>query len=147
MANTTLKGYKLDFVNNELVMNYTFAAAAEQYGTPENKLLKKIQKDFPKLTIVVKSGRQQKTSKKNKRLTYENMKKHLSVYENSKELLDLFEVVKMASLASKSPYKFMCTWFVKQCPNYSTPNETFRKLELVPLSKIETDDEEDQEAA
>ena len=30
-----ITGYKIDFTTNTITMNYTFAAAAEQYGTPE----------------------------------------------------------------------------------------------------------------
>lgn len=109
--NTVVKGYKLDFVNNVLVMNYTFAAAAGRYGTPENNLLRKIQRDFPSLTVVEKSGRQQKTPKKNKRLTYENIEKHLSGYGNSAELLAKYKEVKAASVTAKSPYKYVSDWF------------------------------------
>lgn len=134
--NTSIKGYKIDFENNTLTMNYTFASAAGIYGTPENKLLMQIQKDFPKLTIIKKSGRDQKTPKKNKRLTYDNMKKHLSVYDNSAELLAEFEEVKVASLSSKSPYKFVTDWFKAQCPDYANA-QIFKntKLDVVKTSK------------
>lgn len=45
-AEMVTKTIKIDFENNTLTMNYTFAAAAGIYGTPENKLLMKIQKDL-----------------------------------------------------------------------------------------------------
>ena len=50
------KGYKIDFTSNTLVMNYKFHAASQEYGTPENKLVKEILNDFPALIVVVKAG-------------------------------------------------------------------------------------------
>lgn len=132
-----VKGYKLDFVNNVLVMNYTFTTEAQKFGTPEYKLLKAIQEDFPHLKPVTVSGRKQKTPKQNKRLTYANMEKYLSVFDNSKELLAQFVKVKAASAASKSPYKYVCDWFKDQCPNYDTAKGmNYGTLTLLPVPKI-----------
>lgn len=33
--NTTIKGYKINFTNNTITVNYTFKKASEEYGTPE----------------------------------------------------------------------------------------------------------------
>ena len=129
-----LKGYKLDFTSNTMVMNYKFAAAAEEYGSDEYNLMKQIQKDFPNMSIVVRSGREQVTPRKNKRLTYENMKKHISVYENAQELLDMFESVKALSATVASPYKYVSDWFVKQFPDYGkTPSLKDGKIITLPV--------------
>ena len=48
-----LKGYKIDFTTNTIIMNYKFAEAVGKYGTPENKLYASIIKDFPNLRISV----------------------------------------------------------------------------------------------
>lgn len=115
----TVKGYKLDFTTNTMIVNYTFHAESGKYGTPEYNLLKAIQSDFPNMRIEVKSGREKKTTNKNKRLTYKNMKKHISVYENADELLAVFDSVEMASKSMASPYKYVCDWFKAQFPDYN----------------------------
>ena len=112
-------GYKIDFTTNTLTMNYKFNAASQEYGTEENKLVKEILNDFPSLTVVVKAGREVKTPNKNKRLTYANMKKHIAAYENSAELLDVFDTVEALSKAAASPYKFVSDWFIAQFPDYN----------------------------
>ena len=112
-------GYKIDFTTNTLTMNYKFNAASQEYGTEENKLVKEILNDFPSLTVVVKAGREVKTPNKNKRLTYANMKKHIAAYENSAELLDVFDTVEALSKSAASPYKFVSDWFVAQFPDYN----------------------------
>ena len=128
------KGYKINFANNTLVMNYKFHAASQEYGTDENKLVKAILADFPTLTVVVKAGRDVKTSNKNKRLTYANMEKHISAYENSAELLDVFETVKALSKTAASPYKYVTDWFVVQFPDYKkAPVFKEEKLSVPPV--------------
>lgn len=111
-------GYKIVFATNTIVMNYKFAAAAAQYGTPEYRLMKKIRRDFPGMTEQVVSGREKKSTAPNTRLTYENMETHISAYENADELLEVFKTVKTLSKACASPYKYVADWFKAQFPNY-----------------------------
>ena len=123
MANTSMvkpgrEGYKILFDTNTVIMNYKFAAAAATYGTAENTLLKNIRSDFPGMKEVVVSGRVQTTAKANLRLTYKNMEKHIRVYENAEDLLEVFETVKAASVALANPYKYVCDWFKAQFPDY-----------------------------
>lgn len=111
-------GYKIVFATNTIVMNYKFAAAAAQYGTKENKLMKSIRRDFPGMAEVVVSGRDKKTAAPNTRLTYENMEIHIGAYENADELLAVFKTVKALSKACASPYKYVADWFKLQFPDY-----------------------------
>ena len=128
------EGYKILFNENMVIMNYKFAAAASKYGTKENKLMKSIRDDFPGMEEVIVSGREQTEPKLNTRLTYENMKKYISVYENSAELEEVFESVKAMSKVSASPYKYVSDWFKLQFPNYKkTPIFTDTKLTIAPV--------------
>ena len=111
-------GYKILFATNTVIMNYKFAAAAAEYGTKEYNILKGIRADFPGMAEVVMSGREQKSPRPNTRLTYENMEKFIEVQEDSEALLEVFETVKAASKASKSPYKYVSDWFKAQFPDY-----------------------------
>ena len=111
-------GYKILFATNTVIMNYKFAAAAAEYGTKEYKIMKGIRKDFPGMAEIVVSGREQKSPRPNTRLTYENMEKFIEVQEDSEALLEVFETVKAASKASKSPYKYVSDWFKAQFPDY-----------------------------
>ena len=137
---TATNGCKIDFTNNTLVMNYKFHSASQEYGTPENNLVKEILKDFPSLTVVVKAGRDVKTTNKNKRLTYENMEKHISCYPNAEELLVAFEMAKIKSKVVASPYAYVVDWFRAQFPNYKDGKAcvTASTAEIVPLPDTST---------
>lgn len=133
-------GYKIVFATNTVVMNYKFAAAAAEYGTKEYKIMKGIRRDFPGMNEIIVSGREQKSPRINTRLTYENMKKYISAHENADELLEVFETVQAASLASKSPYKYVSDWFKKQFPDYKNiPLVIDGKLRTVPVEAPESE--------
>lgn len=134
------KGYSIDFLTNTLVMNYKFSQAAEVYGSAEYTIIQGIRVDFPNIKICIKSGREQKGPRYNKRLTYENMEKYIKCFENSDVLLERFEKVKKMSLIVKSPYKFVCDWFTVQFPNYNNLSEfenSFSMITLVPIPNAE----------
>ena len=132
------EGYKILFNENTVIMNHKFAAAAAKYGTKENKLIKSIRKDFPGMSEIIVSGREQKKPNTNTRLTYKNMESYIQTYENSDELLDVFETVKALSLATASPYKYVCDWFKLQFPNYKkTPVLKDGKLTAAPAKTPE----------
>ena len=62
--------------------------------------------------------------KETARLTEEE----IELDENSKELLAMFETVKMMSKPLASPYKYVRDWFKAQFPNYDKPsaNDTIK---------------------
>ena len=128
------EGYKILFNENTVIMNHKFAAAAAKYGTKENNLMKSIRADFPGMAEVIVSGRECDKAQTNTRLTYENMEKHIRAYDNAGELLDVFETVKALSLATTSPYKYVCDWFKIQFPNYKkVPVFKDGKLTVAPV--------------
>ena len=133
------EGYKILFDTNAVIMNYKFAAAAAKYGTKENRIIRNIRHDFPGMTELVVAGRVQTTAKANHRLTYENMEKHIRVYDNADELLEVFKTVKAASATVASPYKYVADWFKAQFPDYRTaPMLKDGSLSVVPVPAPET---------
>ena len=131
---TVTNGCKIDFTNNTLVMNYKFHSASQEYGTPENNLVKEILKDFPSLTVVVKAGRDVKTTNKNKNLTYQNMRGHIqAVYgdtQKGKEALEMLDKVVALSKIQSNPYKYVRDWFVNEFPNYNSAASLYNCEEL-----------------
>lgn len=114
----TIKGYTIDFATNTLYMNYKFASAATKFGTDEYKRLQDIRKDFPNIKIVTRAGRKMTTCNVNKRLTYANMERYISVQNNADKLMYAFVIAKEESKKNPSPYAFVRNWFINQFPNY-----------------------------
>lgn len=111
-------GYKIDFASNTIYLNYKFSQAAGVIGSDEYELYRKITEAFPNMKIVIRSGRNAKTSHVNKRRTYANMEKYISCFENKEELMAQFKLAKSASAIFKSPYAYVNYWFDMQFPDY-----------------------------
>ena len=113
-----IKGYEIDFTTNTLYMNFKFAEASTEYGTPEYKLLQNIRKDLPSIKIEKRAGRNAKTCNANKRLTYANMESYIKIQDNADELMAAYMIAREESKSQNSPYAFVRNWFVNQFPNY-----------------------------
>lgn len=114
-----VRGYRIDFTTNTVYLDKRFTAAATRdFLSPEAKRLRDIQEAFPQITIITKAGREITTARPTKRLTYKNMEKYISAFENAAELLEVFETVKKKSAPLKSPYKYVRDWFEKTFPDY-----------------------------
>ena len=120
MSTTTkkLRGYKIDFATETIIVNYTFNEAMNNPTSAEYKLLKTLREDFPNMKVVVKKGRDVKKAHHNKRLTYKNMETYINAHANADELQDVFETIKALSKPLASPYAYVHDWFVLQFPNY-----------------------------
>lgn len=117
--NDKVRGYRIDFTTNTVYLDKRFSAAATRdFLSPEAKRLRDILAAFPEITVVVKAGREITTPRPTKRLTYANMEKYISVFENADELMKVFKQVKLMSAPLKSPYKYVRDWFAATFPDY-----------------------------
>lgn len=144
----SVKGYKIDFTSNRVVLNYKFAEAANDYGSPEYERLKAIKADFPGIVVVIEAGRKVTTTNRTKRLSYENMKEHIDQYENSEELIEMFEKAKKLSKPLASPYKYVRDWFEAQFENYKeVPKFENGKLYVIPVDVPNVEGYEEKKVA
>lgn len=112
------RGYEIDFTTNTFYMNYKFKKEAKDVFSKEYEILQKVQKDFPNIKVVTRSGRKQTTCNASKRLTYANMEEYISVQDNADELMAYFVIAQKESKKAHSPYAYVRNWFVTQFPNY-----------------------------
>lgn len=140
-----IRGYEIDFTTNTLYMNYKFAEAANIPKSKEYLLVAEIRKDFPKIKIITRAGRNAKTCNANKRLTYANMESYIKgqTEMNVDELLYLFELTKIESKCAKSPYAFVRDWFVKQFPNYKEC-KILKDDKIIPFAEAAPQEDEEK---
>ena len=96
--------------------------------------MKDILADFPQLKVIVEAGRKITTTRKTKRLKYENMKIYIEQFDNADELKAMFEKVQLMSKPLASPYKYVQDWFKAQFPNYKEcpkPGNVDQKVAVV----------------
>ena len=113
-----VRGYKIDFGSHTMTVNYKFAKAASEYGTPEYKLMKTVLREFPDMEVVEVAGRQNKTCHHDKNLTYKNMEIYISEQDNADELMAAYWIARTEAAPQTSRYAHVRKWFIGQFPDY-----------------------------
>ena len=114
-----IKGCKVDFANNTIIINLKFQKEAKNPGSNEFNLLTDLMAQLPGFTVCPLPGKVITKTRPTKNLTYKHMEKYISTYENADALLAQFKRVKKTSLVLASPYKYVRKWFVAQFPDYN----------------------------
>ena len=138
-----IRGYEIDFTTNTLYMNYKFAEAANIPKSEEYTIVAEIRKDFPKIKIITRSGRNSKTCNANKRLTYKNMQDYIMAQDDYEPLLASFMLAKIESKCAPSPYAFVRDWFVKQFPNYQE-SKVFERNKVIAFAEAAPQDNQEK---
>jgi len=101
-----------------VIVTKAFQKKACIYGTKEYRLWKEVRSDMPNATMVIRTLKRNADKKTYKNLTYPNIEKFLKLQENSKELLEEYELERKKSVIQASPYHYIRTWFISKFPNY-----------------------------
>ena len=109
---------KFDWDNNTIIFNLRFSKESKIPGTPEFDRRKALKEEYPEFTFITKSARTKKKARPDKGLSFKHMKEYIGTFQNSEELLLVFEVVKIRARTTASSKKFVTDWFVAQFPNY-----------------------------
>lgn len=104
-------GYFFDANTNTLYLSTSYNKKRLTYGSDEYKTVREFRSICPDLTIEIV-----KRAPKKKPLSYEMMKKFISILPTSEEDLKEMERQQKLSVAYKSPFKYMELWFNEKYP-------------------------------
>lgn len=104
-------GYFFDANTNTLYLSTSYNKKRLTYGSDEYKTVREFRAICPDLTIEIV-----KRAPKKKPLSYDMMKKFISILPTAEEDLKEMERQQMLSVAYKSPYKYMELWFNEKYP-------------------------------
>ena len=107
-------GYFFDADTLTLHMTKAYERKTLLYGSPECGMVLDLQRRFPEMTIEV----HKRKPSSNKPLPYKMMKDYIAIMPNAAAMLKEFERVQKASIAFKSPYKYVEKWFKNNYPHY-----------------------------
>ena len=116
------------------------------FGTPEYREWRAYRQDFPSTQMVTKTIKKNTSKRPTRKLTWANMEKYMSVFQNADELLAQSEVVKTCSLEQPSPCKFVRDWFETQFPKYKEqPDFSPNAPKVIDLAAFQKKQEEKKE--
>lgn len=111
------KGLKIDFVKRTITITAEYDRTLNEnpFGN-EAKEFRALLKELKGFEVI--RATRKGTTASNKNLKYKNMEKYIKVFENSDELMEMFELAKKISVVQPNPYNFVRGWFKEQFPNY-----------------------------
>ena len=119
------KPYAIDFTTNTVTVTKKFLEAASMIGTTEFNTMMKIREMG--MTIITKTP----AKKKNTKLTYDKMKKYISLLDEAEKYQAEFAAVLNESKAYDASYAYVLNWFKKTFPNYGKQPERDANLKIV----------------
>jgi len=112
-----MTNYKFDFNTQTLTITKDFAKNMMNPTSTEYQIYIQLRKDFPNFQMKERTTNRKKPNPY-KGLTFEKMENYISLHENAKELLTLFNAVKAAGDSQNNKMKYVADWFMAQFPNY-----------------------------
>lgn len=100
------KGLKIDFVKRTITITAEYDRTLNEnpFGN-EAKEFRALLKELKGFEVI--RATRKGTTASNKNLKYKNMEKYIKVFENSDELMEMFELAKKISVVQPNPYNFV----------------------------------------
>lgn len=131
-------GYYFDLNTTTLHITKAYEKKSLCYGSDACRLVLDYQRRFPEMTIEV----HKRKPSSNRPLPYKMMLAYIAIMPNAASMEKEFERVQKMSVAYKSPYKFVETWFKANYPHYEkfvekdeTGNPTWKVAEVMAEAK------------
>ena len=103
---------KVDFATNTIMISKRFRELASQKDTDEYKLMKNLKKDFPSMSIHMRTSKRKGNA--SAKITYRKMMSYFECLPESETIIKQFEIVRRAS----KNYQGVLNWFNESFPEY-----------------------------
>ena len=111
--------YRIDPIENKIIVTKKFAKAAGVLNSPEYKILQQARMENPGFPVVLREIKKAEKKNSYRNLSFENMEMYIreTCGEGSQEMKDFNRVKELATIQA-GPYAYVKTWFLKQFPSY-----------------------------
>lgn len=118
MAKNTIK---IDFANNRIIIDKTFAKKASDVRSEEYALLQQVRNDYPAYIVVVREIKKNPKKESYKGLTYKYMRNYIDTFEteeNRQEVhAEMDKMIFISQCHSQSKrYPVIRKWFLEKYP-------------------------------
>lgn len=135
---------KVDYENNSLVMDRTFAKSAQIAGSNEYKILQEARASYPNYTVTVRHIKKNSAKECYKGLTYAYMEDYIATHEDPKTVMSVlneFAEMRLISQCHSKAFRYptIKNWFLNKYPEVVTfgmtkVEEMATKLEVLSIA-------------
>ena len=108
---------KIDYKNNQIVMDREFSINASLFGSQEYNMLQAARHDYPTFQVVRKTIKKNSKKEAFNGLTYEYMEKYMARYNVSEDILQQYRNVRFDVQCHSIRYPYVKKWFLKTFPD------------------------------
>ena len=125
--------FKINHLENKIVVSKKIANMAERYGTPEYCQLQEVRKDYPDFTVSIDETKSNKKDSM-KGLTYDFMKKYIESHDSDGQIMEEYMILLALDKVSKeigavaASYGEIRSWFMKSFPEIQKFLDTREKI-------------------
>ena len=110
-------GYSIDHENGIVKMTKDFAKNAKRATSPEYRLLKRIKRDFPDITVERRTVAYRK-KKQVERVPYSDMEKYIGYLRDKEQYFTEMRQLKEFAPSKSKAYALVNEWFLATFPDY-----------------------------
>lgn len=107
---------KIDYKNNQIVMDREFSINASSFGSQEYNMLQAARHDYPTFQVVRKTIKKNSKKEAFNGLTYEYMEKYMARYNAKPEILKAYDDLQFLAKCHSIRYPEIKSWFLETFP-------------------------------
>lgn len=107
---------KINFTDGTIIMDRTFAKAAEIVGSNEYEMLQKARADYPLFHVVRRTIKSNPNKESYKGLTYEYMEEYISCHKDSEKIMAEYKELRLRAKCHSIRYAHIKKWFLETYP-------------------------------
>lgn len=120
-TNNLSREYKIDYINEAIIVSKKFLKAAGVYNSPEYKRLKELRTDNPTFKLEEKKIAKKAGKTTHKNLTFEKMHEHLIVrFGKDSDTVKRYDYLMEFYKTHTGRYAKIKSWYLEQCKDEYT---------------------------
>jgi len=125
-TNNISREYKIDYINEKIIVTKKFLNAAGVYNSPEYKKLKELRAELSTFKLEEKTIEKKAGKKTHKNLTFEKMHEHLILrFGKDSDTVKRYDYLMEFYKTHAGRYAKIKSWYLEQCKDeYADENET-----------------------
>lgn len=127
---------KVDSVKRCLIMDRSFAKAAETVGSREYNMLQNARRDYPEYEVIRRQIKRNASKECYRGLTYEYMESYIDTHADAADRRAEYEELRLLAECHSIRYPTIKKWFLSMYPEVAQFGMNHCEVQAVPLDMV-----------
>ena len=137
-TNNLSREYKIDYINEKIIISKKFLKAAGVFNSPEYTLMKELRADYPTFAFEEKKIDKKAGKVTHKNLTFEKMHEHLVIrFGKDSDTVKRYDYLMEFYKTHAGRYAKIKSWYLEQCKDeYADENAESAAEATAPVANV-----------